>query len=509
MRSLFDELPTPERDRRWLPAEIRRAIGELKSEYPAFGLREIATICQERFDRSVSHHTVRAVLTNEPLPLYPSRRFLRYHETSDPVVRRRAVVTLYLDGWSAKAIAGYLETSRRTGAASATLVSPGSSRPATPRGSRSCHGGRRRRGTQRSGWRPIDHAASAPLSRHRSASSRSDKKRRPDEHIASACAACTALVTPARQGKRSIPDGERWHSAADQTGRRSVAMTAPGQDRMAGHVVLVTGGGGVIGGAIAQAFGRAGALVAVADLATAPLAETVAAIEQAGCRALAIPVDVTDRVAVEQMVARVEHELGPVELLVNNAGRMGGIGPLWEVDPDDWWQIWEVTVRGTMLCARAVLPGMVARRRGRIINVSSAAVLGPIPNHSAYPVAKTALTRLTEHLATDTREDGIAVFAITPGPVDTPMMRQAVASPWIGHLYQDVVCVPPELAAARCLELASGKADRLSGCYLQIGDDLDELIGRADEITTEDLYRLRIRGETATPTTPRAPSRSG
>ena len=70
-------------------------------------------------------------------------------------------------------------------------------------------------------------------------------------------------------------------------------------------------------------------------------------------------------------------------------------------------------------------------------------------------------------------------------------------------------CVPPELAAARCLELASGKADRLSGCYIQIADDLDELVGRADEIAAEGLYRLRIRGETATPTTARAPRRPG
>ena len=77
-------------------------------------MREIATICQERFDRPVSHHTVKQVLTTEPLPLRPPRRFARYREIPDPVARRRAVVTLYLDGWSVKAIAGYLDTSRAT-----------------------------------------------------------------------------------------------------------------------------------------------------------------------------------------------------------------------------------------------------------------------------------------------------------------------------------------------------------------------------------------------------------
>ncbi|MGH2559024.1 MAG: helix-turn-helix domain-containing protein [Thermomicrobiales bacterium] len=116
MRSLFDAdaLPEPTTAHRLLPADIRRAIVELKAEYPPFGLRELATICRHRFDRPVSHHTVRAILTSEPLPIRPPRRFSRYHEVADSVVRRRAVVTLYLDGWSAKAIAGYLATSRQT-----------------------------------------------------------------------------------------------------------------------------------------------------------------------------------------------------------------------------------------------------------------------------------------------------------------------------------------------------------------------------------------------------------
>src|SRR5687767_13837818 len=258
-------------------------------------------------------------------------------------------------------------------------------------------------------------------------------------------------------------------------------MTTPGdeqQDRVAGQVVIVTGGGGVIGRAICTAFGRAGARVAVADLAAEQWTGTVASVAQAGGHALGIEVDVTDRTAVERMVARVERELGPVDLLINNAGVLGAIGPLWEVDPDAWWKVWEVNVRGAMLCAWAVLPGMVARRRGRIINVASGSVLGPIPNFSAYPVSKTALTRLTEHLAVDAGAYGVSVFAITPGLVDTPLARLTWESPggqqWTGQ-YQEVYAerqVLPEVAAGRCLELASGKADRLSGCYLQIADDL-------------------------------------
>jgi putative transposase len=113
MRSLFDaDPPRATADRRMLPLGIRRAIAELKAEYSVFGPFEIARICQHRFDRAVSYHTVQQVLAAEPLPIYRPRRFLLDHDIPDPVARRKAVVDLYLDGWSQRAIAGYLETSR-------------------------------------------------------------------------------------------------------------------------------------------------------------------------------------------------------------------------------------------------------------------------------------------------------------------------------------------------------------------------------------------------------------
>jgi len=113
MRSLFDpEPPPPSSDRRLLPTGIRAAIVGLKAEHPPFGPYEIARICQHRFDRAVSYHTVQQVLAVEPLPFLRPRRFASYHAIPDPLTRRKAIVDLYLEGWSAKAIAGYLETSR-------------------------------------------------------------------------------------------------------------------------------------------------------------------------------------------------------------------------------------------------------------------------------------------------------------------------------------------------------------------------------------------------------------
>ena len=112
MRSLFESEPSPVPDRRMLPLGIRKAIVELKAEYPPLSLRQIATICAHRFDRAVSHHTVKQVLTTDPLPLHPPRRLPRYRDMADPVQRRKAIVDLYLEGWSVTSIAGYLETTR-------------------------------------------------------------------------------------------------------------------------------------------------------------------------------------------------------------------------------------------------------------------------------------------------------------------------------------------------------------------------------------------------------------
>lgn len=114
MRSLFETETPPAPDRRGLPLGIRQAILELKADYLPLGPFEIARICRRRFDRPVSYHTVQKVLATEPAPFRAERRVPRYRDLTDPVARRRAVVKLYLDGWSPKTIAGYLETSRST-----------------------------------------------------------------------------------------------------------------------------------------------------------------------------------------------------------------------------------------------------------------------------------------------------------------------------------------------------------------------------------------------------------
>jgi NAD(P)-dependent dehydrogenase (short-subunit alcohol dehydrogenase family) len=157
------------------------------------------------------------------------------------------------------------------------------------------------------------------------------------------------------------------------------------------------------------------------------------------------------------MVAETEWQLGPVDLLLNNAGMGDTAGPLWEADPAEWWQALAVNVRGPFLCAHAVLPGMVARRRGRILNVASLGGTITVPYASAYLTAKTALVRLSEVLALETQEYGIGVFALAPGAVHTTMVDELVRSPWALKLdptmgdFERRWPTPPEQPAALCV----------------------------------------------------------
>jgi NAD(P)-dependent dehydrogenase (short-subunit alcohol dehydrogenase family) len=231
------------------------------------------------------------------------------------------------------------------------------------------------------------------------------------------------------------------------------------------------------------------------------LAETVALIEQAGGRAIAVTADVTDERAIEHMVSEVERQLGPVDLLVNNAGSPGPVGPMWQNDAEEWWHCMDVNLRGPFLCSRAVLSGMVARRRGRIITTASGAGLRAGRHGSAYCISKAAVIRLSESLAVETKDHGVSVFAIDPGFVRTALTEGAAESPedekWLGGLFRRLLAegrdVPPERAAQLMLFLASGKADALSGCYFSIHNDLAEIVSRVEEIQDGELYTLRLR----------------
>jgi len=262
-----------------------------------------------------------------------------------------------------------------------------------------------------------------------------------------------------------------------------------------GQIAIVTGGGRGIGKAIALGLAKAGCSVAVVARSEDQLAETVREITHFGCRAISVNADVSDPAAVQGMVNQVEESLGSVDLLVNNAGLAGPIGPTWENDPDAWWRCLEVNLRGPMLCSRAVLPEMIARGGGRIVNVASGAGTFAIPYLGAYVTSKTALIRFTEILALEAEANGIRVFAIEPGTVHTAMAESALKSrwlPWLGEVFDRGENVPPSHAADLIVLLASGRADSLSGRFFTIKDDVAGLVEKARAEGLGELRTLRL-----------------
>jgi NAD(P)-dependent dehydrogenase (short-subunit alcohol dehydrogenase family)/uncharacterized protein YndB with AHSA1/START domain len=264
------------------------------------------------------------------------------------------------------------------------------------------------------------------------------------------------------------------------------------------QVAVVTGGGRGIGRALALTFADAGASVAVFATTGSELAETVSLITRAGGEAGAWTLDVTDQDAVKRAIADVQARWGPIDLLVNNAAIPGPIGPLWESSPADWWRTQEVNVRGAILCSHAAIATMIARRRGRIINVVSGAL--PIAYFSAYMTSKSALIRFTECLAIETKPFGVSAFAMGPGTVRTAMSEHSLNSaegqrwlPWFRRVFDQGLDVPIERPARLALRLASGEYDGLSGLTLTPLDDLESMRQALPMIDREKLYSLRIR----------------
>jgi NAD(P)-dependent dehydrogenase (short-subunit alcohol dehydrogenase family)/uncharacterized protein YndB with AHSA1/START domain len=267
-----------------------------------------------------------------------------------------------------------------------------------------------------------------------------------------------------------------------------------------GQTAIVTGGGRGIGRAIALRLASAGAAIAVFARSAEELSETVRLVEQAGGRAAAFPADVTVENDVHKAVAGVLQSFGSIDLLVNNAGILGPIGPVDQVNIGEWWRAMEINVRGPFLCTQTVLPFMISRRAGRIINMASGAGAVPFSYFSSYVTGKTALVRLTECLAAELHQHSICVFAAGPGTVRTAMSEHSLNSPegkqwlpWFRRIFDEGLDVPPERPAELIFQLAAGRADGLSGRFISVSDDLDELLSSTQEIQDDSLYALRVR----------------
>jgi len=261
--------------------------------------------------------------------------------------------------------------------------------------------------------------------------------------------------------------------------------------QLTGQTALVTGAGRGFGKAIALRLAAEGAAVALVSRSQGQLDAVAAEIVAGGGQAAAVPADVTDRAAVAAAVKAAQDRLGPIDLLVNNAGVPGPFGPLWLADPDRWWAAQAVHIKAPVLFLHQVLPGMVERKAGRVIIVSALAARMAAAFMSAYCTGKIAQSRIVEEVALETKEHGLSIFAIDPGFVFTGIAEETMNDPdakrWLPGMVERLTAASQttgadgdlERCAQRCVDLASGRYDGLSGRYMELADDLDAMLAGA------------------------------
>lgn len=242
-----------------------------------------------------------------------------------------------------------------------------------------------------------------------------------------------------------------------------------------GRVAIVTGAAEGIGFAIAQRLAAAGARVAVADVDEAGAKRAADQLNATDYSAAAVRVDVADEQSVQTMVAQVKHELGPPEILVNNAGVTGGSHEVWNLDADTWKHVVAVNLTGVFLCCHVVVPEMLSLGRGHIVNVASIAGKEGNPRLSAYSASKAGVIGFTKSLAKEVAQQNIYVNAISPAVIQTRILDQ-MAPETVQYMVDRIpmgrVGQPEEVAAlvhwlasddcsfttGQCLDISGGRA---------------------------------------------------
>ncbi len=267
-----------------------------------------------------------------------------------------------------------------------------------------------------------------------------------------------------------------------------------------GRVAIVTGGSRGIGKAVVRHLLEAGAKVAfcarnLEDLRIA--AEELASISP---DLLPVQADVTREGDIDKLVRTTLDRFSRIDVLVNNAGVYGPIGPAWEVDPTEWRDAVTTNLVGAFLMCRAIVPILIGQRRGKIINMSGGGAATPFTRYTAYAVSKAALVRFTETLALEVADYNIQVNAIAPGFVATSLHQRTLEAgeragvEFLRKTKEELQRggVDPSIPAALVAFLASDKADRITGKFISsVWDDWQNFEQHLEEIASGDVYTLR------------------
>lgn len=236
-----------------------------------------------------------------------------------------------------------------------------------------------------------------------------------------------------------------------------------------GKTVMITGASRGIGAAAAEVFAAAGANVVLVARGAEAISALAASI---GDRALAVPCDVSNFAQVESAVRAAEDAFGSVDILVNNAGMIEPVAHLAAIDPADWDRVIDVNLKGVFYGMRAVLPGMIARGGGTILNISSGAATSPMEGWSHYCASKAGVLMLTAMADKENRADGVRVLGLSPGTVATDMQREIKESgvnpvselDWSVH-------IPPEWPAKTLVWMCGPEADGFLGQDILLRDE--------------------------------------
>ena len=273
---------------------------------------------------------------------------------------------------------------------------------------------------------------------------------------------------------------------------------------LAGKVIVVTGASASVGRALALEFARQGASIICAARREGELRETINQIEDEGGTALLIPTDVTDCTQVDRLFTYALDHFGRVDILFNNAGSLGAVGATWEIDIERWRHDVEVNLFGTYYCCRAILPHMIKRDSGVIINMDGGGgTPGPNIGGSAYGCSKAAILRFTESMAGELERIGSSVMTVcmNPGFVVSEMTKNAVNTPykaeWLSHVVTLLASdegVPVDQCAKSTVKLLKILSPELNGRDFRQDTDYDLVAQNKNIILKKNLLVLRYAG---------------